>query len=221
DLIPGAVVAGVAWAILQALGGYIVGHQLKGASQTYGVFAVVIGLLSWLYLQAQITLLAAEVNVVLVRKLWPRSLSGKTAAEADDDDCRVVVLAGEGRHFSAGADLRDPEGRMPSTWSGRRRAAGAWPRLLDDLEALPQPTVARLHGAVVGGAGLIAVACDFRVAAPDLAFSIPEVALGIPLTWAGIPRLVREIGLPRAREVVMTGRVVGADDALAWGLVHH
>jgi YihY family inner membrane protein len=75
DVLPGAVVAGVAWTALQAIGGLFVDHQLRGASETYGTFAVVIGLLSWLYLQAQITLLAAELNVVLVEGLWPRSLS--------------------------------------------------------------------------------------------------------------------------------------------------
>jgi enoyl-CoA hydratase/carnithine racemase len=73
---------------------------------------------------------------------------------------------------------------------------------------------------VVGGAGLLAVACDLRVAASDLAYSIPELHLGIPLTWGGLPRLVREIGLPRTRELVLTGRVIGAAEALSFGLVH-
>src|SRR5205823_7896623 len=73
--VPGAAFAAGAWAVLQAVGGYYVSHQLKGASQTYGVFAVVIGLLSWLYLQAQLTLLAAEINVVRSRRAWPRHLA--------------------------------------------------------------------------------------------------------------------------------------------------
>jgi YihY family inner membrane protein len=75
DLLPGAAVAGIGWLALQTLGGYYVTHQLTHASQTYGVFAVVIGLLSWLYLPAQITLFAAEINVVRVSRLWPRSLA--------------------------------------------------------------------------------------------------------------------------------------------------
>ena len=75
-LLPGAVVAGLAWMVLQALGGYLLGNQVKNASQTYGAFAVVIGLLWWLYLQAQVVLLSAELNVVLADRLWPRSLSG-------------------------------------------------------------------------------------------------------------------------------------------------
>jgi enoyl-CoA hydratase/carnithine racemase len=142
-------------------------------------------------------------------------------ADAATSPARVVVLQGAGRVFSAGADLKDPDALgAGASWVERRRAAGAWGRLLDAIEALPQVTVAGLHGHVIGGAALLAVACDLRVAAPDLALSIPELAIGIPLTWGGIPRLAREIGIARTRELVLTGRTVGADDALAWGLVH-
>ena len=75
DVLPGALVAAVAWEALQLVGGYIVDRQLRHASSTYGVFAIVIGLLSWLYLAANVTLLSAEVNVVLRHRLWPRSFS--------------------------------------------------------------------------------------------------------------------------------------------------
>ena len=137
----------------------------------------------------------------------------------DRPDVRIVVLAGAGRAFSAGADLAD---RVPSPPDAltRRHASGRWHRLLDDLERLPQVTVARLHGHVIGGGALLAVSCDLRVAAGDLSFSIPELAVGIPLTWAGLPRLAREIGLPRTRELVMTGRRIGASEAERIGLVH-
>jgi uncharacterized BrkB/YihY/UPF0761 family membrane protein len=74
QLVAGAIVGGVAWQALLAAGGYLVGHNLKHASEVYGFFAVVLGLLSWLYLGAQLTLYAAEVNVVRARRLWPRSL---------------------------------------------------------------------------------------------------------------------------------------------------
>jgi YihY family inner membrane protein len=73
-LVAGAVVAGVAWQGLLAAGGYLVGHNLRHATDIYGFFAVVLGLLSWLYLGSELTLYAAEVNVVLTRRLWPRSL---------------------------------------------------------------------------------------------------------------------------------------------------
>ena len=83
DLVPGAVAAGLAWVALQALGGYLVAHQLRHASQVYGFFGVVLGLLSWLYLTAQLTIYAAELNVVRVRRLWPRSLLQPPLTEAD------------------------------------------------------------------------------------------------------------------------------------------
>lgn len=73
-LLLGAAVAGVLWVLLQSAGGYLVGHNLKHASQVYGFFAIVLGLLSWLYLAAEATLYAAEVNVVRARRLWPRSI---------------------------------------------------------------------------------------------------------------------------------------------------
>ncbi len=79
----GAIIGAVAWTILQAVGGYYVGHQLQGASSTYGTFSVVIGLLAWLYLGAQITLYAAEVNVVKATRLWPRSLVQPPLTDAD------------------------------------------------------------------------------------------------------------------------------------------
>jgi membrane protein len=84
DVFPGAAVAAVIWTAMQGLGGYYVTHQLKNASNVYGTFALVIGLLVWLYLGAQITLLAAEINVVRVNGLWPRSILQKPPlAEAD------------------------------------------------------------------------------------------------------------------------------------------
>lgn len=142
-------------------------------------------------------------------------------AETVEHPSRVVVLEGAGRAFSAGADLKG-DGAPPAerTWRQRRRDAGAWQRLLDDIEALPQVTVASIHGYCIGGAFLLASACDLRVASEETVFSIPEVAIGIPLTWAGIPRLAREIGISRTREIILTGRRVTAREALEWGFLH-
>jgi membrane protein len=85
DVLPGALVAAVLWTILMSLGGYYLIHQLEGASNTYGTFAVVIGLLVWLYLGAQITLICAEINVVRVLHLWPRSLTAPPFTQGDED----------------------------------------------------------------------------------------------------------------------------------------
>jgi YihY family inner membrane protein len=84
DVFPGALIAALAWTTLQAIGGYIVSHQLQGASNTYGTFAIVIGLLAWIYLGAQMTLFAAEVNVVRKQRLWPRAIVQPPLTEADE-----------------------------------------------------------------------------------------------------------------------------------------
>lgn len=83
DVFPGAAAAGVAWVILQTVGNYYVSRALTGASETYGFFGIVIGLLSWLYLASQVTLLAAEINPVLKHRLWPRSLGSDPETDAD------------------------------------------------------------------------------------------------------------------------------------------
>lgn len=82
-LYPGAVVGGVLWTVLQLLGSYLIAHQLRNTSQIYGFFAIVLGLLSWLYLGARISLYAAEVNVVKAFHLWPRSMVQTSHTDAD------------------------------------------------------------------------------------------------------------------------------------------
>ena len=74
DLRVGAIVAGIGWQIVQILGTYLVAHWLKGSSEAYGVFGLVLGLIAWIYLLAFVMVMAAEVNVVAQRRLWPRSL---------------------------------------------------------------------------------------------------------------------------------------------------
>ena len=83
DLIPGVIVGAVVWQILQHIGGYYVEHVVRHAQATSGLFAFVLGLLAWLYLGGQITLLAAEVNVVRARRLWPRSFFSAPLLDAD------------------------------------------------------------------------------------------------------------------------------------------
>lgn len=102
QLLPGAVIAALAGVALQALGGYIVGHTFRNASNTYGIFGVVIALLSWIYLQSQVFLFAAEVNTVLVFRVWPRGLNADRPTDADER-----VLAG-----LAEAEERRPEEKV-------------------------------------------------------------------------------------------------------------
>jgi membrane protein len=94
-LMPGVLVASVMWEILQLVGGYYVTHVLKNANATYGVFGVVIGLLSWLYLGAQMTLYAAEINVVRARRLWPRSLANDPPTIGDEETLTALAKVEE------------------------------------------------------------------------------------------------------------------------------
>ena len=91
----GAIAAAILYELLLLLGGYYVNYVIKGASNAYGTFALVIGLLSWIYLAAHITLLAAEANVVASRRLWPRSFSLVLEQPATDADRRALTQLGE------------------------------------------------------------------------------------------------------------------------------
>ncbi|MGH9047603.1 MAG: enoyl-CoA hydratase/isomerase family protein [Acidimicrobiales bacterium] len=137
----------------------------------------------------------------------------------DRPDVSVLVVSGEGRAFSAGADLATMPATPAASWAQRRHEAGGWQRLLELLEAVPQVTVASIQGYCIGGAALLGVACDLRIAAADVHVQIPELDIGIPLTWSGVPRLAREVGLPMARDLVMTGRTLNGEAALACGFV--
>jgi YihY family inner membrane protein len=97
-LLPGAIVAAVFWQLLQLLGGYYIEHLLKRTGPLYGVFALVLGLLAWLYLGGQVTLLAAEINVVRARRLWPRSFFSEPLLEADKRALTSVAEVEERLH---------------------------------------------------------------------------------------------------------------------------
>ena len=133
-------------------------------------------------------------------------------------DVKVVVVTGAGRAFSAGFDLNDFATRDPE-WSVRDTAdlGRLMAEAVTDMRAL---TIAAIHGHCVGGGLVLAASCDLRVAADDAVFSIPEVDLGIPLAWGGIPRLVREIGPAVTKELVLTCRRFGPDEARSLGFLN-
>jgi YihY family inner membrane protein len=96
DLLPGAVAGGLAWTALQALGAYLVHHFLRSNS-VYGVFATVLGLLAWIYLAVRVTVYAAETNVVLKRRLWPRAIVQPPLTEADRASMALQALQNQRR----------------------------------------------------------------------------------------------------------------------------
>ena len=128
-------------------------------------------------------------------------------------EVKVVVVRGEGRAFSAGADLSAMGG-------GDRDDVDLGRRMAEAIGAMRAMTIASIHGHCVGGAVVLATACDLRVASEDATFSIPEVDLGIPLTWSGIPRLVRELGPAVTKELVLTCRPFDAQEAKALRFVN-
>lgn len=105
-LVPGALLGGLGWSVLQYFGGYLVIHQLRHASQVYGFFASVLGLVSWLHLSAQLTLYAAELNVVRAWRLWPRSIVPPPLLEADRRALDLIARQEE----------RLPEQSVESSW---------------------------------------------------------------------------------------------------------
>ena len=137
---------------------------------------------------------------------------------ADDSDVRVVILTGAGeKAFVAGADIKYMSGlgvEQAKDWGALGHEAG---RL---LETMPKPTIAAVNGFALGGGCELALACDLRYAAGSAKFGQPEVNLGIIPGWGGTQRLARVCGLGVAKELIFTGRTVGAEEALRIGLVN-
>lgn len=132
-------------------------------------------------------------------------------------EVKVVIVAGAGRAFSAGADLASfGAAQQVST----RDAADRGREMADAIEGMRALSIAAIQGWCVGGGLVLAAACDLRIAAEDARFSIPEVDLGIPLAWGGIPRLVREIGPALTKELVLTCRPFDAAEARAAGFLN-
>ncbi len=138
----------------------------------------------------------------------------------DEAGVHVVVLAGAGKHFCAGADLAWMKstatfGKVENAADARRLAG-----LFEAVDACKKPVVGRIHGAARGGGvGLVAV-MDIPVASENASFALTEVRLGLAPAVIS-PFVVRKIGVPRARELFLTGETFGAQDAKSWGLVNH
>ena len=136
----------------------------------------------------------------------------------DEAAVRVVVLTGAGeRAFIAGADIKamsEMDVEQAKAWGGLGHEAAQL------LEAMPKPTIAAINGFALGGGCELALACDLRYASPGAKLGQPEINLGIIPGWGGTQRLARVCGLGFAKELILTGRVVGAEEALQRGLVN-
>ena len=153
---------------------------------------------------------AADVDTLTALRDRLRELAG-------DEDARVVVLTGAGdRAFVAGADIKYMSGLGP-------HEAKAWGALGHEatalLETMPKPTIAAINGFALGGGCELALACDIRYASSRAKLGQPEINLGIIPGWGGTQRLARTCGVGFAKELILTGRLVDADEALRRGLV--
>lgn len=135
-------------------------------------------------------------------------------AEADPPAVVLLQSAGDGA-FCAGADQKE-QVETPFLEALNLRSQQVFTR----LARLPSVSIAAIQGAAVGGGLELALACDLRVAGPGARFWLPETALGIIPAAGGCSRLAALIGLSRAKEMILGGRVLDAPTALSWGLVH-
>ena len=144
-----------------------------------------------------------------------RAITETLAELAENDDVQVLVFTGAGdKAFVAGADInelavRTPKDGLKATMQG----------VYEKVEQFPKPTIAAVNGYAFGGGHELALACDIRIAATNAQFALPETGLGIMPAAGGTQRLAKLVGLGRATEIVLTGRRVKAEDALAMGLV--
>ncbi|NUM54543.1 MAG: enoyl-CoA hydratase/isomerase family protein [Candidatus Hydrogenedentes bacterium] len=151
---------------------------------------------------------------------------GESVAEVDKfPGLRAVIVRGEGPIFSAGVDIASlvqmrVEAGEANAARWLRRGADRLQYALHQIESTELPVIGALHGQVIGLGLEVALAFDLRVCAPGCLFSIPEARMGLVADVGGTTRLSRTIGPSRAKDMLMTARAIGAEEALQWGLVN-
>jgi 3-hydroxypropionyl-coenzyme A dehydratase len=135
-----------------------------------------------------------------------------------DDGIKVVIITGVGdRSFCAGADISYMVDIDPMT---AERYASSAQSVLNKIEKLEKPVIAAVNGFALGGGCELAMVCDLRIASSNAKLGQPEVTIGIPPGWGGTQRLMRIVGPAKAKELVFTGKMITADEALQIGLVN-
>ena len=135
-----------------------------------------------------------------------------------DTAVRVIVLAGEGKHFSAGADLQWMQRASTATLAWNVDDARRFAGMLSRIERCPKPTLARVQGAALGGGVGLTAACDIAIASEDASFAVSEAKFGILPAVIG-PYVTNAIGKRQAKRLALTTERIGAAEALALGLV--
>ncbi|TAM76677.1 enoyl-CoA hydratase/isomerase family protein [bacterium] len=168
---------------------------------------------------ARVTLARPEVRNAFNADLI-RELSDAFARLGADPNVRAIVLAGEGKTFSGGADLNWMRAALDCTEEENIEDALAMSDMFRTVDRCPKPTIARVHGAALGGGVGLCAVCDVVVSASDAIFGFTEVKLGI-LPAVISPFAIAKIGRSHARALFLTGERFGVDRAMAIGLVHH
>jgi enoyl-CoA hydratase/carnithine racemase len=138
---------------------------------------------------------------------------------ADDLETQAVILTGKGA-FTAGADLKDPamDRRKANGLLERRHMVRIGPELCDAWEKIEQITICAIEKYCIGGGAALAASCDFRIIGAGAHMRLPEIPLGMNMSWHAVPRLVSLIGPSRAKQFVIFGEKVEAEQARQWGL---
>lgn len=145
-------------------------------------------------------------------------LDAAFAQLVEDAEVRVIVLAGAGKHFSAGADLQWMQRASTASREWNLQDARRFAAMLARIEAAPKPTVARVQGAALGGGVGLACACDIAIAAGNASFSVSEARFGILPAVIG-PYVTNAVGKRQAKRLALSTERIGAAEALAMGLV--
>jgi enoyl-CoA hydratase len=163
-------------------------------------------------------------NVNALSQQAMRELRDVPRAFEDDLETTVVILTGSAKAFSAGFDLKDPEGRARDGLSVGERIhrQRLGPRMCKAWQDMDQVTIAAIEGHCIGGGAALVVSLDFRTCGKSAHFRIPEVELGINMSWGSIPRLLALMGPARTKQaVILASDRIGAKEALDWGLVEN
>ena len=163
-----------------------------------------------------ITFARPDVANALSTKMGQELLDAWSNLRADPA-LRVVILAGEGKHFQAGADLKERNGMTDEAWAEQHRLFEA---MIRAQLACPAPIIAAVQGAAMGGGCEMSLACDFTYAAEGARFGLPEAGLGIMPGLGGTQLLTRAVGPRRAIEIMTTAAPFSAEKALEWGVVN-
>ena len=162
-----------------------------------------------------LTLSRPEVRNALSPGMW-RDISAAVKEARLDDDIRVVIVTGAGdKALASGADIRELHDRYYM-----EQMLGTATTALKDLEDLYKPVICAINGYALGGGCELAQACDIRIATRRAKFGQPEINLGIIPGAGGTQRLVRLVGVGKAKELIYTGRIITAEEAQSIGLVN-